>query len=135
MGRFQPGQSGNPAGSRRGSKHRVTMLAETLLDAGAEALVRKCIEMAMSGDTAAMRVCMDRILPIRRGRVVTLALPPVRKPADLVTALGAIAEAVSAGELTPEEGGALSAMLEVQRKSFELVEIEARLKALEDKGR
>jgi hypothetical protein len=29
--RFQPGQSGNPAGRRRGTKNRATMLAERLL--------------------------------------------------------------------------------------------------------
>jgi hypothetical protein len=29
--RFRPGESGNPAGKRPGTRHRVTMLAEKLM--------------------------------------------------------------------------------------------------------
>ena len=41
---FRPGQSGNPAGKRPGTRHRVTLLAEQLLDGEAEAIVRKAVE-------------------------------------------------------------------------------------------
>ena len=33
---FRPGQSGNPAGKSKGTRHLATMLAEGLLDGGAE---------------------------------------------------------------------------------------------------
>jgi hypothetical protein len=38
------------------------MAAEALLDGEAEALTRKAIEMAMAGDTTALRLCLERIL-------------------------------------------------------------------------
>ena len=47
---FAKGQSGNPAGRRRGSKNRRTLAARELLDGEAGALTRKAVDMAMSGD-------------------------------------------------------------------------------------
>jgi hypothetical protein len=38
---WQKGQSGNPAGSKVGSKHRATVFVESLLSGEADALVRK----------------------------------------------------------------------------------------------
>jgi hypothetical protein len=38
-------------------------LAETLLDGQTEKLVGKCVQMALDGDSAAMKVCMDRLIP------------------------------------------------------------------------
>ena len=43
---FQPGQSGNPAGKPRGTRSAITLAAEALLDGEAEALTRKCIDLA-----------------------------------------------------------------------------------------
>ena len=59
---FPPGVSGNPAGRLPGTRNRATMAAEALLDGEAEALTRKAIEMAMAGDTTALRLCLERIL-------------------------------------------------------------------------
>jgi hypothetical protein len=38
--KFQPGRSGNPAGKARGTKHRVTILAERLMEDDAQDVVR-----------------------------------------------------------------------------------------------
>jgi hypothetical protein len=43
QGRFQPGQSGNPAGKPGGARHKATRAVEALLDGEAEALTRKAI--------------------------------------------------------------------------------------------
>ena len=65
-GRFKPGQSGNPAGRPPGSRNKTTLLAQGLLDSNAEALIKKLIQMALEGDTAAMRLAIERILPPRK---------------------------------------------------------------------
>ena len=44
-----------------GARHKATIAAEALLDGEAEALTRKAVEMALSGDGAALRLCLDRI--------------------------------------------------------------------------
>jgi len=60
-----------------------------------------------------------------------LKLPKIRGAADLPQALEAVMQGVAAGEITPGEGQALTAMLEGYRKGLELTDIEARLTALE----
>jgi len=64
---FQKGQSGNPNGKPKGTRHRVTMAAETLMEGEAEAITRKAIELAKGGDGPALRLCMDRIYPPAEG--------------------------------------------------------------------
>src|SRR3954469_16604258 len=73
---FQKGQSGNPSGKPKGTRHRVTMAAETLMEGEAEAITRKAIELAKEGDSPALRLCMDRIYPPRRDRPVRFRLRP-----------------------------------------------------------
>ncbi len=58
-GRFEKGCSGNPTGRPKGIPNPATRAA-MLLDAEAEALVRKAIESAPAGDSVAMRLCLDR---------------------------------------------------------------------------
>jgi hypothetical protein len=63
--RFKPGQSGNPSGRPKGARHRTTVAIEALLEGEGEALTRKAIELAKSGDMQALRLCMDRLAPSR----------------------------------------------------------------------
>jgi Xaa-Pro aminopeptidase len=51
--------------------------------------------------------------------------------AGVALALADVVTAVATGQLTPEEGQAVAAMLEVQRRGIELADHERRLKALE----
>jgi hypothetical protein len=104
-----------------------------LLAGEAKALTRKAIELALQGDTTALRLCLDRVAPVRKGTVRTY-LPPVNTPGDLVAALGTISEAVTRGELTPDEGQSIVAILEGQRRAIETVELEQRIVRLESKS-
>jgi Family of unknown function (DUF5681) len=128
---FQRGQSGNPAGCRRGSRHKATLAAEVLLDGEADALARKAVELALAGDTTALRLCLERIISPRKDRAVRFALPVIVTNADLGAALGTVLTAVAAGELTPDEGTAIASLIEIKRKAIEIVELEARLTVLE----
>jgi hypothetical protein len=74
---------------------------------------------------------LDRIWPVRKGRPVSLNLPSIATSANVVAALGLVAEAVGAGELTPEEGASVAAVLEIKRKAIETAELDARITALE----
>jgi hypothetical protein len=49
-------------------------------------------------------------------------------------AFASVLRAVAEGQITPEEGQAIAGLLEVRRKALELVEVEARIKALEERG-
>jgi hypothetical protein len=47
--------------------------------------------------------------------------------------MGAVTEAVAAGELSPDEGQAVAALLETQRRAIETAKLEERIAALEAK--
>ena len=53
------------------------MVLEVLLDGEAKAIARKAIEKALEGDMAALRLCLERLLPPRRDRPVTFELPKI----------------------------------------------------------
>jgi hypothetical protein len=133
MSKFKPGQSGNPGGRPRGALNKSTMAAQVLLDGEAQALTRKAIKLARAGNPVALRLCLERILPPRKDRPISLKLPQLGGVQDIPKALGAIVKAVAQGNLTPGEGQTIAAVLEAYRKGIELTDIEARLVALEEK--
>jgi hypothetical protein len=97
---FARGVSGNPAGRPPGARNRATEIAQALLDGEADALARKCIELALEGDRAALKLCLERLVP-RRPRAVAVDLPAIASTADLAPAIAAIAHGVATGGLTP----------------------------------
>jgi hypothetical protein len=110
--RDKRGRIAKSTGRVAGTRNKATMVAEALLDGEAEQLTRKCIELALQGNEAALRLCLERILPPRKERVVRVALPPAADAAFARTASAALLEAVAAGELTPGEGLALARLLD-----------------------
>ena len=129
--RFQKGKSGNPKGRPQGSRNASTMAAEMLLENQAAAITQKCVDMAMDGDPTALRLCVSRLIPIKRERTISLDLPALESSQDSLKAIGNVLEAVGEGQITPTEGQAVARLLEVHRAAFEIVELEIRLTALE----
>jgi len=127
---FAKGVSGNPAGRPLGSRNAATELAQALLDGEAAALARKCIELALDGDTGVLRLCLERIVP-RRARAVSLALPAIESAADIAPAMGAIARAVAEGAITPYDGAELARIVESCVRALEVADFERRLGTLE----
>ena len=125
------GTSGNPAGKPKGARHRITLMAEKLMEDDAEAVVQSVITAAKSGDMVAARLVLDRIAAPRRGRPVAFDLPPVQTAQDMVPAIAAVVAAVAEGELTPGEGQEIAAILETQRRAIETADLERRITALE----
>lgn len=128
---FEKGQSGNPAGRPKGSRNATTIALENLLDGQAEALTNKAVEMALNGDMAAMRLCMDRILPPRKDRPVTFYLPSINSAGDAAAVTSAVLSAVANGEITPADAGEIGKLVEAYVKAFETAELAERLERLE----
>ena len=130
MPRFKKGDPGGP-GRPRGSRNGINRMLDRLAVDGAETVVKKMIEAASDGDRVAARLVLNRVWSAPRGRPVQLALSPIRQPADLISAHAAVVAAIAAQEITPQDGAALSAVLETHRRAFELVGQEKRVEALE----
>jgi hypothetical protein len=131
--RFKPGQSGNPAGKRPGTRHKVTIAAQDLLDGESQALTRKAIDLALDGDLTVLRLCLERIIPPTRERSVKMTLPKTSTAKGINQAAEAILRAVSTGNLVPAEGVVLSNIIEKRRIALETLELEQRISALEEK--
>lgn len=125
------GQSGNPAGKPKGVRNRATVILDALAEQGAAEVLKQVIEEAKAGDMRAAEILLTRIWPARKGRPVELDFPPIETAADIVKALGAVTDAVGRGDISPEEGQAVAAVLETKRRAIETVDLEARLTALE----
>jgi hypothetical protein len=121
---------GNP-GKPKGTRHKATRAALALLDGEAETLTRKAVEIALKGDTTALRLCLERIAPPRKDAPVQFDLPPMQSAADAAKAAGAVLDAVALGDLTPTEGAHIMALVEAYRRTLETTELEARVVALE----
>jgi hypothetical protein len=131
---FRKGQSGNPAGKPKGTRHRATMAVQALLEGEAEALTRKCIELAKEGDNTALRLCMERLAPAAKSRPIQLSMPAIETAADILRAHAATIRAMAEGEITPDEASVIAGVLEAKRKVIETVQLEERVAKLEQRG-
>jgi hypothetical protein len=102
-GRFVPGQSGNPAGKKPGTRNRATVLREALADGEDVAAARIVIDKALAGNGVAARFIIDRLEPRPRGRAVTHDLPVGASAGAVVTAYDTTLRAMGSGEITPDE--------------------------------
>jgi hypothetical protein len=87
---------------------------EVLLAGEAEKLTRKPVELALAGDTSALRLCLESLFPPRKERTIQFALPPIQSVAQISEAMMALASAVSTGQITPSEGEAVAGILALQ---------------------
>ena len=128
---FQKGNRANPNGRPAGSRNAATLALDAIADGAAPEVLEKLVEAARSGDLKAMDMLLSRVWPVRKGRPVTLNLPAIKTTEDLVSAMGAVADAVAGGEITPDEGAAVASVLEAKRRTIETADLAKRIEALE----
>ena len=126
--RGRPFPKGN-GGRKPGSKNRATLVAQNLLKGEEEALVRKAIELALTGDGPMLKFLLDRILPKQRS--VQLALPDMIRADNAVDALGAIANAVADGDIAPSEAAPFATLIDTYARAIKVHEHESRLDKIE----
>jgi hypothetical protein len=127
---------GNPATHVDAPQVRVTVsrrCSTTWRKPMRETCFARSLPKQGAGDPRSADLVLSRVWPQRKGRAVIFDLPPIITAADLSAALGIIAASVASGELTPEEGQSVAAVLEIRRRAIELVELETRVAALEAK--
>lgn len=130
-GTFAPGNS--LGGRTLGSRNKTTLAVQELLDGEAEKITRKAIDLALTGDGSALRLCLERLAPPRKDCPITFALPPIKTVEDAVTASAAVLSAVADGAITPDEAGRVMALLTAHKTLVETGELESRIAALEAK--
>ncbi len=131
QGRFQKGQSGNPAGKPKGARHKTTLAVQALLDGEAEALTRKAVELALAGDITALRLCLERIAPARKEYPVAIDIPKITSVNDASNAMAAVLENVTNGDLTTSEGGEVAKLITSYIETLKTNDLEKRITELE----
>ena len=132
-GKFIKGHSGNPRGKAPGTRHKATLAALALLEGEAEALSRKAVDLALAGDTTALRLCLERIAPpLKEQPISGVELPEISDPSDILEAINEVGRLLASGEILPGQAAALCNVFEQSRKHFETAELDERIKKLEE---
>jgi hypothetical protein len=122
------------SGDQRGpweARNKTSVALEALLDTEATAITCKVIEKALEGDMAALRLCLDRLLPVRRERPMAFELPKIETAAEAFKASSALLAACAEGILSPREATEIMALIETHMRTLELTELETRVTELE----
>jgi hypothetical protein len=129
--RGRPFLPGNKLGRGRpkGNRNRAKSPGQGLMDEYTPHLVRKCIATALEGNQGALRMCMERVSPVRRGASITLNLPPIKTAGDVHKAAEKITQAIRRGDITPTEGAILMSTLESRSRIMERVPLEPQITA------
>jgi hypothetical protein len=109
---------------------RASRLAQEQLNRRAGALICKALDLAESGDVAALRLCLERILPARKERAVSLTSPAVRSAADAEQLMGAIIDAMASGYVTPSQAAQMSRPIDTYVRAVLTAGIERNLAEL-----
>lgn len=110
--RFQPGQSGNPAGRPPGSRNKKTIALEEEFEEHAEEILKEVVSRAKEGEKGAMRLCMERMLAPKSEHPVAIALPVIETPADARQALAVVTAELAEGSLTISEATRLIGLIQ-----------------------
>ena len=85
----------------------------------------------MQGDRNALKLCLERLLPARRDGFVSLPTLRSQTSQDVAESCDSLLRAISAGRLTPTEGGLVAEILEGRRRVIETTEVVGRLEKVE----
>ena len=125
--KWKQGQSGNPAGRPPGTG-KVAALRKQI-EEHVPGIITALVAQATTGDAAAARLLLERVLPPIRA---TEQAQAISLPDGSLTEQGkAILGAVAAGDLAPGQGAQLLQALGSMAKLIETDDLAARIAALE----
>lgn len=127
--KFKPGQSGNPRGRPKGASKSEKVRA--LLQPHAKELVKIAVDKALKGDMAALKLCLERILPPLKAQAPAVEIPALKDAEGLSQMGEAIIQAAAAGKIAPDTASALLSALSAQGHLVEIEDLQARIEALE----
>lgn len=129
---FTPGQSGNPKGRPPGSGLAGELRRAIAADAGA--IVAALVKRAKDGDVTAARVLLDRVSPPLKATREPAALPGMNEAGGLAARAEAVLAALAGGAMAADEAAEVLAAVASAAKAIETDELEARIRALEERN-
>jgi hypothetical protein len=129
MPKFEKGNPGG-RGRLRGSRNKASLIREAISQADGLGVVRAMVRKARGGDVPAAKLVLPLICPA--GSFVKLDLPPVNDAAGIAKAQAQVLAAAGNEQLSLEEAGRYSDLIENRRRALETVEIERKLRETQD---
>lgn len=111
---FEPGKSGNPKGRPNGSLNKNTQFIK-LLEPHAPALINKCVELALEGNEACLRLALDKILPRARTQALNFEIPDKLSTESLIEISKTIWHKIASGEITLEQAKDFFTLLKIYK--------------------
>ena len=135
---FQPGNKFG-RGRPRGSRNKIAMAAQELINSHSLSVVRKAIWLALengkpTGQIAMLLALLDRIVPVRKEAPVNIGSLPTGTISDVSKSFEALVKKATSGKLTITEAQGIADLLEGRRKVIETEELSLRLAALESQN-
>jgi Family of unknown function (DUF5681) len=121
---FRKGQSGNPAGRKKGAATRIVAELQQVVSADAKEIVKLIVAQAKAGDTESRRAFL-KLLP--QGKWPTPFTLPKIGPSDLPPAAQAAIEAAAKGDLSLEDAERVMGLINDLRQAFEATTLAAQL--------
>lgn len=128
---FEPGDT--RAGRPKGSRHKITILAEKLMSDDVEGVVKSVVDAAKAGDMTAARVILDRIAPPRKDATISIELPEITTLEDVAKAMGMVVQAAANAEIGLSEADTLTKLLQGYATAIESTDVVKRLELLEQR--
>jgi hypothetical protein len=124
--------AGNKLGKGRppGRLNQATIFQEAL-EKGGVAIIQTVKSQALKGDATAMRLCMERLVPVAKSRNSRFPAPVAKTAEDLMQSISDLLKVVAEGVLSPQDGESVARIIESQRRMIETEGYDARLRVLE----
>lgn len=119
--KFLPGESGNPSGRPKGSTNKRTQLTQ-LLEPRAEEIINRMVELALEGDSNALRLCVERLLPKAKHKSIEVELP-IYNENNFIENTTEILNQILIGNIAPDDGKKVICLIEEHNTRIELERI------------
>ncbi len=129
--RYKPGQSGNPKGRKKGSLNKRTQLIQAL-ESDLPELIEATKQKALKGDTAALRLLIERLIPAKKSEASLVSIPELGRAKSLTEKAVGIVDAVGNGQIPADTGATLITALGGVARIIEVDELTKRIEVLED---
>src|SRR5438105_7709379 len=83
-GRWAPGQAGNPAGKKPGTRNRSTELRALASEGDAQTVLNALMDLVRAGDRVAIRLATSLMFPKPRDRMINLGLGDGASPVEML---------------------------------------------------
>lgn len=131
-GQFIHGNKASP-GRPEGSRSKITMAMRDIFEEGAQSLARKAMEMANGGDIGALKLCIERLYPPTKNKIIPDKFKELRTSTatELSESMDAVIQEFTYGEIDSEIAEDTMKLLTTKRDFIISSDFSERLKRLE----